>query len=66
CLGWPGKELTLKAPSPNSNTVVTMLGVENPLKWDKQNGDMRIQIPALSIDEAPCRHAYVLKLTGVE
>jgi alpha-L-fucosidase len=66
CLSWPGQQLTLAAPKPVTDTRVTMLGRQEQLKWSVDNGQMKIQVPALSVDELPCRHAYVFKLSGVE
>ena len=63
---WPGKELVLSEPRPSTDAVVTMLGVTQPLKWKSKDGMMSIQVPQLSVDEVPCRHAYTFKLTGVE
>jgi alpha-L-fucosidase len=62
-LKWPDKELVLTTPKP---TQVTMPNVPTPLKWRYKDGKLRITIPPLSVDEAPCRHAYVFKLAGVQ
>jgi len=64
--GWPGKELVLKDITPSKNTVVTMLGVDGDLKWEAVDGNLVIQVPQLSVDEVPCRHAYSFKVTGVK
>ncbi len=63
CLRWPGRELILAEPKP---TAVTMLGLDKPLKWRRVDGKLRIEVPSLSIDELPCDHAYVFKLSGVD
>jgi len=65
CLGWPGRELVLTAPKPTTATVVTMLGCDRPLRWRIIGGTMHIDVPPLSVDETPCRHAYVFKLTAL-
>lgn len=65
-LVWPGRELVLEEPVTSPVTKVVMLGVRGGLEWRVENGAMRIRTPDLEIDEAPCRHAYVFKLTGVE
>ena len=64
--GWPGKELVLQAPVPSSDAHATMLGVPGDLAWRVEDGSMRITMPALGPDDAPCQHAYVFKLTGVQ
>jgi len=66
CLKWPGKELILTAPKPSRSAVVNMLGFPGTLKWREKDGKLHIEVPPLSVDEVPCRHAYVFKLTGVE
>ena len=43
-----------------------MLGLQSPLKWHRKDGALHIEVPQLSVDEVPCRHAYVFRLTGVE
>jgi len=42
-----------------------MLGTQKPLRWKAENGNLIIRIPKLSVDEVPCKHAYVLKVTNV-
>lgn len=66
CLDWPGKELTLAEPKLAKGGTVTLVGREGNLRWKQKGGKLEIQVPALSVNEAPSRHAYVFKLTGVE
>jgi alpha-L-fucosidase len=63
--GWPGEKLLLKDVQPAANTVVTMLGIEGPLKWQRQGSDIVIDVPRLTVDELPCSFAYTFKLTGI-
>ncbi|MBP6965028.1 MAG: alpha-L-fucosidase [Armatimonadetes bacterium] len=63
---WPGKELVLTTPKSSKSTTVTMLGIAQPLKWKSRDGKLTIQVPQMSVDEVPCRHAYAFKLTGVD
>jgi alpha-L-fucosidase len=65
CLRYPGRELVLSAPQPTDGTTVTMLGRQGTLNWRYEEDRMHIEVPLLSIDELPCRHAYVFKLTAV-
>jgi alpha-L-fucosidase len=67
CLGWPSRELVLTAPkaAPGTVVTVTLLGVKEPLNV-KVDGELRIEVPPLSVDTVPCRHASVFKLDGVE
>lgn len=66
CLQWPGESLTLAAPKAGADTKVTMLGVDDAIASEVQDGKLVIQVPALTPDKVPCQHAYVFKLTGVE
>jgi len=63
---WPGEKLLVKDVEVAPNATVTMLGVAQPIRWDRSGSDLTIQTPALSIDEVPCQYAYVFKITGVK
>ncbi len=65
--GWPGDELVLKdVAADKRRTVVTMLGVDEPLAWTQKRDDVIIEVPQLSPDELPCLHAWTFKLTNLE
>ncbi len=66
CLAWPERELVLESPRPGPDTQIRLLGQTQPLKWSSQEGRLRIEVPTLSVNALPCRHAYVFKLTGME
>jgi alpha-L-fucosidase len=66
CLKWPGKELALETPKAKGTPSATLLGSKAALSCRVAEGKLHIDIPPLSVDEAPCQHAYVVKLTGVE
>ncbi|MEE8256626.1 MAG: alpha-L-fucosidase [Acidobacteriota bacterium] len=66
CLDWPGKALTLAEPKLAKGGTVTLVGIEEPLRWRQKGGKLVIQVPTLAVNEVPSRHAYVFKLTGVE
>jgi alpha-L-fucosidase len=63
---WPGHQLTVKDVGVSSNTRVTMLGLAQSLSWDRSGSDVTIQVPPLSVDEVPCKHAYVFRITQVK
>lgn len=63
---WPKHELVLVHPKPSKATTVTMLGLDEPLRWRHANGRIHIEAPPLSKDRALCSYAYVVRLTGVE
>ena len=60
--GWPGKELLVQAPIPGVKTQVTLLGYDGPLKTEHLDERVHIEVPPLSVEEAPCQHAFVFKL----
>jgi alpha-L-fucosidase len=63
---WPSRSLVLKDVRPSGETIVTMLGLERPLRWTPLDGGFAVEIPQLSVDELPCRHAYAIKVTHVK
>lgn len=63
---WPGEKLVVKDIEASANTAVTMLGVAQSIRWDRSGSDLTIHVPALSVDDMPCRDAYVFKVTGVK
>lgn len=65
-LSWPEKELVLPTVKPGAKTEVTFLGRPGALKWSEAAGGIKIDRPALSVDQLPCRNAYVFKVEGVE
>ncbi|GMU20186.1 MAG: alpha-L-fucosidase [Phycisphaerae bacterium] len=65
CLGWPGREVVLSVPKAGADASATMLGLPGSLKTRTDGGKLIIEVPPLSVDEVPCRHAYVCKLMGV-
>lgn len=62
-LAWPGDGLKLPAAHLPAFASATLLGHEGALTIREEGGDILIAPPALTIDEMPCRHAYVFKLT---
>lgn len=66
CLKWPGKELVLEAPKATAGLAASLLGHEGDLKCALTDGKIKVEMPDLGVDGAPCRHAYVVKLVGVE
>ncbi len=66
-LHWPKQKLILKSPGITDALTIDLLGYPEPLEWEKTSeGYLLIHVPNLSIDEMPCQHAYVFKLTGIE
>jgi alpha-L-fucosidase len=61
---WPGKRFVLKNIKLAERVTVTLLGYGAKLSWRPSQKDVVIDIPQLSVDEVPCRWAYVLKIEG--
>ena len=62
CMDWPGKELVLDTPKPKPDTEITMLGYEGKVNWQMVDGKLHIRVPQLTIDQLPCKHAWVFKI----
>jgi hypothetical protein len=65
CLAWPGKTLKLQSPITTPQTQVRMLGFSRPLEWKPGERGLVISVPEVSVNEIPCRDAWVFKLTGI-
>ena len=61
-----GSTLTLGAPIPGSTTVVTLLGHQGSLDYQR-TGDQGINVtlPVISFTRMPCQWAWAFKLTSV-
>jgi alpha-L-fucosidase len=64
CTEWPGEKLVLKTPKLAAEATVTMLGCPKKVDWRMQGGTLHIDVPQLTVDELPCRHAWVFRLGG--
>ena len=66
CLGWPGKEISIRSLRGARLTVVEkkdigyvkMLGVDDELEWSMTNEGLKIKTPK----EKPCKYAYTFKI----
>jgi alpha-L-fucosidase len=64
--GWPGEKLVIRDIEIPADTSVTLLGVEDALEIDFDRGTLTVTMPDLGPEDAPCRHAFTLKITGGE
>lgn len=64
CMAWPKDEFVLRHVRPTPDTTVHLLGFNQPLNWSSHGDGMSIEVPALTVDEVPCRAAYVFRLTN--
>ena len=69
-LEWPSSGvLNLTLPIPSSSTSVTMLGLPDvDLPWKAMPGKsgIMVMLSQLTLDELPCKWAWVFKMTGVK
>jgi alpha-L-fucosidase len=63
-IGWPGKEFRSGLVKPARGSQVSMLGVEDPLRWKIRGGELVVNIPDDLQEEGnrPCRQVYVFKI----
>ena len=64
CTEWPGETLVLKTPKPAAGATVTMLGHPEKVGWRMHGENLHIDVPQLTVDKLPCRHAWVFRLPG--
>jgi len=62
---WPGSRLLVRDVEASANTAVTMLGHAQSLSWARSGSALSVGVPALSVDEVPCKYAYVFRITHV-
>jgi alpha-L-fucosidase len=62
---WPGKTFTLKGVTLAGDAQVRMLGVKGPLSYQTVGGNTVIRMPAVVVDELPCKYAWTLRIAGV-
>lgn len=59
---WPGRNLTLRSLRARPGSVITMLGVTEPLPWHQGNNGLVIEIPTSLAAHKPCAQAYAFKV----
>jgi len=65
-LAWPGTEARIESLGANLRLYndeiasVQLLGCDTPIQWSRDEGGLKVQLPA----HKPCEHAYVLKITS--
>jgi alpha-L-fucosidase len=62
--GWPGKQLALRGVRVPAGAEVTMPGVAKALAYTASGDSIIITTPDFGPDGAPCRDAFVFKITG--
>ncbi len=62
--GWPGRQLVLRNVRVPARPQVMLLGVPGELPARVEGDSLVITLPELGPEEAPCRHAFALKIVG--
>ncbi len=64
CKQWPGRSLTLKALRAEDGAKISLLGIDEPLKWKQDERALTISLPDALQDEKarPCRDAWAFKI----
>ncbi len=62
--GWPGEQVAIRDIRVPADTAVTMLGVDGSLKFAYEGTTLTVTMPQLGPEDAPCQHAYALKIVG--
>lgn len=64
-MAWPRNPVFLSHVTPTNGTTLSMLGLDRSLSWRRTDAGLEIEIPAIGVDEAPCRSAYVIRMENV-
>jgi alpha-L-fucosidase len=64
-LAWPGERLTLSGALPlRADSRITLLGSDGtPLRWQRENGVLTIEMPAEGAAATRSEHAYTFKIS---
>ena len=65
CPVFPKGELILRGVVAKPGCRVSMLGVEEPLKWNQVGEDLVIQVPVMTPSEVPCDYAWTLRVSEI-
>jgi alpha-L-fucosidase len=57
----PPAKLMIYAMAPKAGTKVRMLGVREPVRWEKVGKGALLTLPPGAVAKPPCRYAWVFK-----
>lgn len=57
----PPSKIMLTSISPAAGSAVQMLGVREPVRWEKVGKGALLTLPASALAKPPCRHAWVFR-----
>jgi len=58
----PPAKIMIYALSPRPGSEVRMLGVAEPVRWEKVGKGVLLTVPVEALKNPPCRHAWVFKM----
>jgi len=61
-LGWPGSTLAIQSVHAVNDSRISMLGVNQSLRWRQSGNSLIIDIPQEVAENRPCKQAYVFKI----
>ncbi|MFI5252176.1 MAG: alpha-L-fucosidase [Bacteroidota bacterium] len=59
----PPGEISISSFTPKNNSAVTMLGVAQPLRWEKSQNAFMIHVPDSLRNNPPCNYAWTFNFT---
>ena len=62
----PEQSIRIRNISSSAGTKVSLIGCDKKFTWKKDGNDLVVNVPALTINDIKCQHAYVLKITDVK
>ena len=65
CPVFPEEKLVVRDVQVQSDAKVDILGVEGALQWQRVGNDLHIDVPSVNPSAAPCRHAFVFRIKGL-
>jgi len=58
------ERIAVVGPRPAAGSSAQLLGFAGKLKWQEADRGTVVEMPAAAVARPPCKHAFVLKLTG--
>ncbi len=62
----PPAKIELYSRAPRAGSVVRMLGVREPVRWERAGKGVLLTLPAAALASPPCRHAWAFEITPTE
>ncbi|WP_200979515.1 alpha-L-fucosidase [Echinicola sp. 20G] len=63
---FPKGDLLIKNVKVTENTMVSLLGYDKPLKFEKIGNDLKVIMPEISFNELPCQYAWSFKVSNLK